>query len=46
MMLALLDTFCVAGGVFVVVAFPDGSDTADLVHEARNWPFAAREIVP
>lgn len=44
MMLALLSTFSVAGDDVMVVAFPDGSDTVDLVHEARNWPFAVREI--
>jgi len=44
MLLALLSTFSVAGDEVKVVAFPDGSDAADLVHEARNWPFAVREI--
>ncbi len=43
-MLALLDTFSVAGDEVIVVALPDESDAAGLVHEARNWPFAAREI--
>jgi hypothetical protein len=44
MMLALLSTFSVAGDEVKVVAFPDGSDAADLLHEARNWPFVVREI--
>jgi hypothetical protein len=44
MMLALLSTFSVAGDEVKVVAFPDESDTAALVHEARNWPVAVREI--
>ncbi len=44
MMMALLDTFSVAGDDVMVVAFPDESDVADLVHEARNWLFAVREI--
>ena len=44
MMLALLDTFSVAGDEVTVVAFPDGSDAEDLVQEARNWPVAVREI--
>jgi hypothetical protein len=44
MMLALLSTFSVAGDEVKVVAFPDGSDAACLVHEARNWPFDVREI--
>ena len=44
MMLALLDTFAVAGDDVQVVVFPNGPDAADLVQEARNWSFAVREI--
>jgi hypothetical protein len=44
MMLALLSKFSVAGDEVKVVAFPAGSDAADLLHEARNWPFVVREI--
>lgn len=44
MLLALLSTFSVAGDDVRVVAFPDGSDAANLVHEARRWRFAVREI--
>jgi hypothetical protein len=46
MMLALLDTFAVAGDdvKVKVVVFPDGSDALNLVQEARDWPFAVREI--
>jgi hypothetical protein len=36
MMLTLLSTFSVAGDEVTVVASPDGSDAADLVHEART----------
>ena len=42
MLLALLSTFSLAGDDVKVVTFPDGS-AAELVHEARNWPFAVRE---
>lgn len=36
MMLTLLSTFSVAGDEVTVVASPDGSDAADLVHETRT----------
>jgi hypothetical protein len=44
MLLALLSTLSVAGDDVRVVAFRDGSDAADRVHEARNRRFAVREI--
>jgi hypothetical protein len=44
MLLALLSTFAVAGDEVAVVPFPDGSDRANLVQEARQWSVAVREI--
>ena len=44
MLLALLSTFSLAGDDVQVVAFPDGSDAADLVRQARDWPVVVREI--
>lgn len=44
MLLALLSTFSVGGDDVRVVAFPDRSDAANLVHEARTWSSAEREI--
>jgi hypothetical protein len=44
MLLALLSTFSLAGDDVQVVTFPDGSEAADLVRQARNWPVVVREI--